>query len=103
MGELYKHEIDQLSKHLFWDVQSSAIDLLKNKKWLIRRVLEYGLLSDWLCIYRFYGIKEIAETAMTLKDLDKKTASFISSLSNIPKEKFECYSSKQSNPPHWNF
>lgn len=95
--------ISQLSTHLFWDVDREKIDFNKNKKWLISRVLEYGLLNDWIVINKYYGIEEIAQITMQLKDLDKKSISFISVLSKIPKERFLCYNSKQLNPGHWNF
>jgi len=95
--------ISQLSAHLFWDVDREKIDFNKNKKWLISRVLEYGLLNDWIIINKYYGIGEIAQITIQLKDLDKKSISFISVLSKIPKERFLCYNSKQLNPGHWNF
>ena len=97
------NNITLLSAHLFWDVDRVKIDLEKNKKWLIQRVLEYGLLKDWLIIYKYYGISKIAQIAMQLKELDDKSLSFISLLSDIPKESFLCYTTKQLSPRHWNF
>jgi len=97
------NSITQLSSHLFWDVERVKIDFEKNKKWLVQRVLEYGLLKDWLIIYKYYGISKIAQIAMQLKELDDKSLSFISLLSDIPKEKFLCYTTKQLIPKHWNF
>jgi len=98
-----ENNLIQLSPHLFWDVERSKIDFKKNKKWLLNRVLEYGLLKDWIVVLNYYGIEEIAQVAIQMKDLDKKTASFISVLSKIPKESFLCYTTKQLNPTHWNF
>ncbi|OFX40882.1 MAG: hypothetical protein A2X08_17060 [Bacteroidetes bacterium GWA2_32_17] len=95
--------LDQLSPHIFWDVDKSKIDFNKNKKWLVQRVLEYGLLNDWQIIYKYYGIEEIAKISIHLKDLDNKSVSFISVLANIPKENFLCYNTIQSKPKHWNF
>ena len=96
-------KLNNFSKHLFWDVSILNLDLQKNKKQIIQRVLDYGLISDWQIIYNYYGINEIAKTALTIRDLDKKTVSFISLLSKIPKEKFLCYTMQQSIPKHWNF
>lgn len=92
-----------LSQHLFWDVDKKNIDFIKRKKWVVNRVLQYGLLNDWRIIIKFYGIKELAEIATTLKDIDKRTASLVSTISGIPKEKFQCYITEQSNPQLWNF
>jgi hypothetical protein len=95
--------ITDLSPHLFWDVDRSKIDWSKNKKFIVQRVLEYGLMKDWQLIYSCYGIDNIAKTAMTIKDLDQRSLSFISLLSKVPKENFLCYTSMQSTPRHWNF
>lgn len=98
-----KNVVSKLSPHLFWDVDRDNIDFKKNKKFIIQRVLEYGLLSDWQIIYSYYGMEEIAQTAITIKDLDKKSLAFIALLSDVPKENFLCYISMQSTPQHWNF
>lgn len=95
--------IQELSPHLFWDVDRSKIDIERNKKWLINRILEYGLINDWIYILKYYGIDEISQIAINLRDLDKKTISLISTLSDVPKEKFLCYNTEQSNQKLWNF
>lgn len=95
--------VTQFSSHLFWDIESKKIDFEKNKKWLIKRVLEYGLLNDWLIVYKYYGINKIAQITMQIRDLDDKSLSFISLLSDVPKEDFLCYTTKQLSPKHWNF
>jgi hypothetical protein len=95
--------INNLSPHLFWDVNKDNMYFEKNKKFIIQRVLEYGLLTDWKIIYNYYGINEITQIALNLKDLDEKSMCFISALSKIPKEQFLCYTTKQLTPKHWNF
>ena len=97
------NKIEDFSPHLFWDVDKKLLSFSRNKRLIIQRVLEYGMLNDWMMIYRHYGIKEIAETTLHLKELDKKSASLISMLSGIPKEEFLCYTTKPSTPKHWNF
>lgn len=97
------NSIKDLSKHLFWDTELKKLDFEKNKKIIISRVLDYGLINDWKIIYKYYGIKRIAEITMTIRNLDKKSVSFIASLSKIPIEKILCYTTKQSIPKHWDF
>ena len=92
-----------LSKHLFWDVDANSIDFEKSKKWIVKRVLGYGLLDDLIFIFKYYGIREVADIAITIKDLDKRTASLIALLSDKPKEQFKCFTSEPSSQPHWNF
>lgn len=95
--------IFDFSGHLFWDVDINKLCFEKNRKFIIHRVLDYGLINDWQIISAYYGIDQIAEVAITIKDLDKKAMTFISLLSKIPKENFLCYTTQQSIPKHWNF
>ena len=53
------------------------LDFEKQKKFIVRRVLEYGLIGDWKIINKQYGITEISAIAITLKDLDEKSLAFI--------------------------
>ena len=35
------------SEYLFWDVRKDSIDLDSNESYIIKRVLEFGQMSDW--------------------------------------------------------
>lgn len=95
--------IYSFSQNLFWDVDASSLDMKKNKRFIIQRVLEYGTLPDWKYIKSIYGIDTIAKEMQKVRTLEKTALSFISTISNIKKEEFRCYTSKQSQPQHWNF
>jgi len=95
--------IKSLSSHLFWDVNADTLIFDENKAFIVKRVLDYGLMKDWNLLYKNLGISEIAKIALNIKDLDPRSLSFISSLSKIPKEEFRCYTFQQSIPSHWNF
>lgn len=95
--------IEILSGHLFWDVDRSTVDTNKNSSFIIKKVLQYGTFKDWLILREFYGLDKIIDAAKKIRDLDKKTASFLSLIADIPKDSFVCYTIKQSTPKHWNF
>lgn len=95
--------ISDFSKHLFWDVDVKILDTEKSKRYIIHKALDYGLKNDWDLIYKCYGIKEIAKQAVTIRDLDIKSAYFVAFLAKIPIEDFLCYTTKQLNQIHWNF
>ena len=95
--------ITSFSKNLFWDVDPGSINLESNSRYIIQRVLEYGRYNDWKLILSHYGIQVIADTATSLRSLDPIAVSFISAITNIPKEQFRCYTLRQSNQTHWNF
>ena len=92
-----------LSQHLFWDTVPETLDEDTDGRLIILRVLQYGLLSDWHTILDHYGLKIILDTAVEARELDVKTASFLSVIADLPKEKFKCYTSRQSSQAHWTF
>ena len=96
-------DLNSLSPHLFWDVDIRQINWDEHKIFIVQRILEYGLLSDWLNLYHHTGIVEIGIIAKQIRSLDKKSLVFISALSNIPLSDFLCYNLQQSTPQHWNF
>ena len=95
--------ISKFSKHLFWDVNSSDLDLNTHSKYIISKVLQYGNYSDWKALLSFYGLDTIVKKAQSIRELDKRTAAFLSALGDVPKTSFQCFSTKQSIPKHWVF
>lgn len=92
-----------LSKHLFWETDISTVDDKKHIKYIITKVLLYGLYPDWIKLVEHYTLNTIIDNALQIKELDKRTASFLSLLGDVPKNRFLCYNTKQSAPKHWNF
>ena len=95
--------IKNLSKRLFWDTNPEDIDMEEHIAFIISRVLEYGTLSDWRFIQKYYGLQEIAQTATTIRTLDKKALAFIATISGKAKEEFRCYTNQQSANQHLSF
>ncbi len=96
-------EFNDLSEHLFWDVDKTKLTFDNNIKLVIKRVLDYGLINDWKIIMNYYGINQIAKTAKGIRDLSKKSASFIINLTDSKKEEFACYSQRHLMNKHWDF
>ena len=95
--------INMFSAHLFWDVRKEDVDFDEHAQYIIKRVLEYGLLEDWNLIRQYYGLSKIVEVAKELRDLEPRALAYISAVSKTPKEQFRCYIWKQSNIQRWNF
>jgi hypothetical protein len=95
--------IQDFSPHLFWDVSISDIDLNKNIDYIIKKVLIYGFYSDWQLIFKLYGKDIIASCAKNIRELDLKTAHFISVITDTPINEFKCNTIIRSTPQHWNF
>ena len=99
----HKDKIGRFSSHLFWDVNRNNLDIEKNKDYVIKQVLEYGLMQDWVLLKKIYGLDTIVSAAKTFRTLDKKTLVFIASISNTPLNAFRCYNYQPSTPQHGNF
>ena len=92
-----------LSPHIFWDVDVATIDMEKNGVFVLQRVLQYGLLKDWLIIKSNLGLERIKLIAVQIPVLDDVSISFLSNLLHIEKSEFRCYKNKQSNQNYWNY
>lgn len=91
------------STNLFWDVDLENIDIQENRRFIIQRVVEYGIRDDWEIIKKIYGLATIGQEMKQARQLENSSLSFISAVTNIPIKDFRCYKLKQSQPKHWNF
>lgn len=101
--QILKIPTKNLSKRLFWDTNPEQVDMIEHKSFIVSRVLEYGTFKDWKFIFEYYGLQDIAQTATTIRTLDKKALAFIATLSGKAKEEFRCYTNQQSVNQHLNF
>lgn len=97
-----RYTIDDLSTHLFWDVDKSALDFEKSKEQIVYKVLEYGLMKDWKILKEIYGMETIKNISLELRNLDAVTLSFLAATFNIDKSNFRCYKLKQSGQNNFN-
>ena len=81
-----KIEKDSLpfSQYLFWDTAIEKINIEKHKNYIIERVLNRGLLSDFYFLLQLYTSEEIIVAIKKSKVLDKKTVNFCSHYFKIP-------------------
>jgi len=92
-----------LTPHIFWDVDVESIDVEKNGVFILQRVLQYGLLQDWLILKSSLGYEKIKSIAVSISTLDDVSISFLSNLLKIEKSEFKCYKNRQSNQNYWNY
>ena len=95
--------ITSLSPHIFWDVDVQSVDMEKNGVFVLQRVLQYGILKDWLLLKSIMGAENIKALAVQLPTLDDVSISFLSNLYKIDKSEFKCYKNKQSNQNYWSY
>ena len=73
------------SPNLFWDTAVEKLDIKKNKRPIIERVITRGILEDFYILLQLYSGEDIIEAIRHSRILDNKTANFCSLIFNIPK------------------
>lgn len=64
-------------KNLFWDTDTSTIDMVKNKRYIIERILKFGDLDDYNWMRDIYSTEEIKSVILEERiDLDPKSINF---------------------------
>jgi hypothetical protein len=91
------------STNLFWDADLSELDMEQHAAYIVGRVLDYGSWNDWKLIRQYYGMEKIKTIALGLRSMERKSLSFIATVTNIPENQFRCYTLLQSKNLHWYF
>lgn len=68
--------IGKLSPQLFWDVDQQTVDIKRNERWLVERVLQRGSWEDWLSMREVYRKRELRKLLPSLR-LDAKSENFL--------------------------
>ena len=102
MEEKSGYSISDFSPHLFWDVDPSKLDLERSAAYIVEKVLEYGLMEDWVLLKKIYGLERIKVISLQIRSLDNVTLSFVSTIFKIEKNKFRCFKNSQLATNFWN-
>ncbi|MBC8265591.1 MAG: hypothetical protein H8E84_01360 [Flavobacteriales bacterium] len=89
------------SKSVFWDVKVSDLDEKNHAQFIIARIVQRGLMQDWMQLQKTYTSKKIKSEIVKIPFLDKKTFNFLSVFYKIPKDNFRCYTKAQLHSQHW--
>lgn len=76
--------------YIFWDVDPKDIDPQRHKRFIIARVLCFGLPQDVNYILEYYPEDNIIDTIKHSRLLDRKTATFWAIHFGLPKEEIRC-------------
>lgn len=78
-------------KEFFWDTDFEKLDIKKNKKFIISRLLTEGNMETFRWIKQTYSKEEIIDTAKTSRRFNPITANFLKILYNLKEEEMEYY------------
>ena len=77
-------------KQYFWDVKFKSLDVKKNQRFILERLLEYGNLSAYKWLKKNFSPLAVKKTVKTSRALSKKSANFYALIFNIPKSQILC-------------
>ena len=92
-----------IKKRVFWDVKYDDLDFEKDRFYIIEKVMNYGVWSDFLALIRFYGEDTIKKEIVKSAYLKKDVLNFICVYFNLKPSQFQCYNRRQSNRELGNF
>lgn len=95
--------VSRFSSHLFWDVDTRQIDMDRHARYVIQRVLEYGLWNDWKLVREYYGLDRIVAEVKQMRMLDPVALAYICAITNTKETEYGCYHFLRSNPTLWYF
>ena len=90
-----------ISKTAFWDVDFSKLDFENRSLFIMEKVLNYGLWSDIMEIFRYYGRDRVRKEIIKASYLKKTALSFLCLVLDLQENEFKCYTKTRSNPGHW--
>ena len=90
-----KQGIPELPTHIFWDIDLNESSFKKYPGFIIVRVFERGDIPEIRLLRRYYGDKLIKKEIVKAKYIEPETFHFLSSIYDIPKTDFRCYTEIQ--------
>jgi len=85
----------QLTKGLFWNSDVNVLDYIRDKKYIIERILDAGLENDEIIMWKLYSYDEIKDIALNIENLHKDMVTYMSFVLKIKETDFKCYNKKQ--------
>ena len=84
----------QLTKGLFWNSDINKLDYIRDKKYIIERILEAGLENDEIIMWKLYSYKDIKKVALNMEYLHKDVVTYMSFVLKVKETRFKCYNKK---------
>ena len=83
--------LDQLSPHLFWDMNLESIDTNRHAASLICRIMERGSSGDVRAAWSYFGEARVRDALVRAPSLSRKTINFFAYQFRIPREAFRAF------------
>lgn len=85
------YTVADFSRHLFWDVDIAKLEMDKNRRFLVGRVIQRGNLDDLHKLLSYYGKSEVREIVKELPWMNEKDMAFVHIFFDIPFNEMRCF------------
>ena len=92
-----------IQKRVFWDVDYDTLDFEKDKFYIIEKVINHGVGSDFIGLVNYYGKATIKQEIVKSTHFKKETLNFICFYFHLSLKDFPCYNLRQSIPQQWSY
>ena len=87
--------VQQLSGHLFWDVDAGEMDAQAHRNFIIPRVMDRGTHEDVTAVWAHYGAEAVKESLLRAPSLQRKTIAFFANQFHLRPADFRAYRKPQ--------
>ena len=84
----------ELTKEAFWNCDLTKFDYIRDKEYIIKRIIESGLENDEIIMWKLYSYDDIKNVAINHECLDNDIVIYMSFVLQINEEEFKCYKKK---------
>lgn len=86
---------------IFWDMEMNSLDVQAHMNYIIKQVLQYGTLDEFIAVEQYYGHDTMIRQVKNIGHLDPKSKAFVISYYQINPKEMLCYTQRRSHPKHW--
>ena len=86
--------LQDLTGGLFWNTDVNILDYVRDKEYIIKRILDAGLENDEIIMWKLYSYKDIKKVALNMEYLHKDTVTYMSFVLKVKETKFKSYNKK---------
>jgi hypothetical protein len=86
--------LSQLTKEVFWNCDINNFDYIRDKKYIIKRIIEAGLENDEIIMWKLYSYDDIKNVALNMDNLHEDIVTYMSFVLKVKEKEFKCYKKK---------
>jgi hypothetical protein len=84
----------RLTNEVFWNCDMDTFDYLRDKEYIIERIIEAGLENDEIIMWKLYSYDDIKNVAINMENLQEDKVTYMAFVLKVKENEFKCYKKK---------